>query len=235
MHEQPIKKEENKISSALRDPWPELPKEYVSVFHYKEGIDSLDEIARNGIRNFAEKTKEVDMTKEQRDGFAFDKKCDEIAQKLGVDIQRSKSVFFALPPTLDTANWSRFGDIALEIKVNARKAYVVDRLLHTLGAMAYSLDTEEGIRRLEEDSEFKKGTEKRKQLEDFLNMHNTEHQTWENYVEQYLTTRISLNDYLAMQPEDRRQRIKIPEIITSSPILPEYIRIAQKDSNFNSR
>lgn len=207
------------IPRSLLEPWPELPPNYESVFHYTDQT-SLESIARDGIRHFSEHEGGGQLSESQRHLLAFDTYCDQIAEKLGVGARRVRSVFLALHPALDTGNWSRFGKIKLEVKVDPTIAYVFNRKLHSFAAIAY-YRTAEGQQWLEVD--YPSGSTEREEVERMLKDDVAE--DWKYYIEKYFTEAVPLSKYMSLT-EEERLRIDKPEVAMPSQIDPKFIRIA---------
>jgi hypothetical protein len=205
------------LPKSLIEPWPELPSHYESVFHYTESA-ALESIAKNGIQHFSERDSQLSVS--QRHLLAFDTYCDKISEKLGLSLRRSKATFLALPSEIDRSNWSRFGGVKLEIKVDPEVAQVLDRQLHSFGVIAY-YRTPEGRQWLEE--EYPSGSEEREEVEKILDTAVTE--SWDDYIEKYLKNAVSLAEYLQLSEADQL-KIEKPEVIFPSSVDPQFIRIA---------
>ncbi len=213
----------NRTPKIFQEPWPELPSGYENVFHYTDE-SSLESIARDGMRHFSERRSGNELTESQRQLMTFDTHCDQIAERLGMETRRSKSVFLALPANLDKSNWSRFGNVKLEIKVDSATSFVFDRRLHSLGAIAY-YKTSEGQQWLASDPQFQPGTEQRKELERML--HEEAVEDWQYYIEKYFKEAMPLVKYISLTDKER-ENIAVPEVAVPSPIDPKFIRIVNK-------
>ncbi len=198
-------------------PWPDELKHHTSVYHYTDK-EALEKIANQGLTHFSDRIEEGSLDTDERKRILFDNICDQISQEMGVEFKRSKAVFAGLSPENDTANWSRFGTAALEIKVDPETTYVYDRYLHSGSAIAYD-KTQEGEKFLEKYS-----PEQKQQVETLLQKFPLDYKT---YLKEYIAKRVKLSDYLALSPEEREQKIHTPEIALSAPVDPKLIRMKQ--------
>lgn len=196
-------KETMEFPKIFLEPWPELPANFVSVYHYRSK-ESLESIARNGITHFSERMHDEEMSLTQKAHMQFEKYCDELARELGIDFKRSKAVFAALPPEIDIANWSRFGEIRLELKVDPDETFVYDRALHSAAVFAF-YRTPEGKNQLDNDPNFAPGSENRKKLEEETVKYQKE---YKHYLKEYLLKRVRFSDFLKMDTEERQKNDK---------------------------
>lgn len=210
-------KGEHQIPSLFLKPWPEELVNKPSAYHYTS-YDGLKRIATDGLLSLAGETNTLGENEERK---IFDVLVAQVAKEMGMSFNRGNFVFLALPESLDTANWKRFGEVKLEIKVDENDARVYDRRLHSYGVIAY-LGTTEGADLLEK--QHPKGTQERERVERLLR--NVVKNDWQDYFREYLSTSVPLVDFLKLSKDDQL-RIFMPEVLVPSPIIPDRIRLAQ--------
>ena len=225
MREADLGETRNTIPDSLKkNKYEDVPSDYISVYHATR-MDNLEKVAKDGIMPYGENVEDLKKDPKKLTRIELRKLTDNIidkyANEAGYPFTRSGS-FYCSPEVGD--NWNK-ADVILEVKLDANKVSVFDSDLVTAVTISW-LRTTEGLEWLEKHPDFPPDGDRGEFLEK-LEKSDEYRNDFEKYAKEYWQKGIKLNDFAKLSDEEKRKRIKVPEILVPFKMDEKFIRVKE--------